>query len=228
MKLYHGSSVVVGKPVFGKGNPKNDYGLGFYCTPHAKLAAEWACVDGFGGFVNAYSLNTDGLSVLDLTGGDYTILHWLAVLLENRTFRLHGDLAPLAKEYLLNTFAVPYRECDVVQGYRADDSYFAFANAFLDGALSLPQLERAMALGDLGIQVVPRTQKAFDRLEVEGHCAVKAEEYYPRHMARDEAARMAFAENRYSEEALLEPRITDVLRERWGEHDARLQRIILA
>ena len=30
--LYHGSSAVIEKPVFGAGNPHNDYGLAFYCT----------------------------------------------------------------------------------------------------------------------------------------------------------------------------------------------------
>lgn len=29
LMLYHGSSVAVGNPVWGLGNPKNDYGLGF-------------------------------------------------------------------------------------------------------------------------------------------------------------------------------------------------------
>ncbi|MBR2627880.1 MAG: DUF3990 domain-containing protein, partial [Peptococcaceae bacterium] len=38
-------------------------------------------------------------------------------------------------------------------GYRADDSYFSFANAFLNNTLSLRQLEKAMMLGKHGEQV---------------------------------------------------------------------------
>ena len=39
--LYHGSTKVIEKPVLGLGNPKNDYGLGFYCTENLELAKEW-------------------------------------------------------------------------------------------------------------------------------------------------------------------------------------------
>lgn len=90
------------------------------------------------------------------------------MLLENRVFRVSGDIAPLAREFVLSRFSVDYRTCDVMRGYRADDSYFSFANAFLNNALSLLRLERTMALGNLGEQVVVRTEKAFSRLHFEG------------------------------------------------------------
>jgi hypothetical protein len=41
--IYHGSDHIIEQPVFGKGKPFNDYGLGFYCTEHIELAKEWAC-----------------------------------------------------------------------------------------------------------------------------------------------------------------------------------------
>lgn len=227
LMLYHGSSVAVGNPVWGLGNPKNDYGLGFYCTPHKELACEWACSEIAGGYVNSYRLHLAGLSVLNLTSGDYTILHWLAVLLRNRTFRLSGDVVPLARDYLLQTFSVPVEEYDVVRGYRADDSYFSFADAFLKGAISLPQLERAMTLGNLGEQVVPRSERAFEQLEFLGADAVDQGVYYPRRKARDRAAREAFAKERFCAAVLAEPRIFDILREEWSEDDARLQRMVL-
>lgn len=50
LTLYHGSSLIIERPQFGKGNPFNDYGLGFYCTETLELAKEWACSmeqDGF-------------------------------------------------------------------------------------------------------------------------------------------------------------------------------------
>ena len=40
-KLYHGSSRIIEKPVFGYGKPYNDYGLGFYCTESLEMAKEW-------------------------------------------------------------------------------------------------------------------------------------------------------------------------------------------
>jgi len=62
--LYHGSSVCVGRPVFGVGKEENDYGLGFYCTEDLELAREWACFENADGFANRYQLEMEGLSVL--------------------------------------------------------------------------------------------------------------------------------------------------------------------
>ena len=43
VELYHGSSIVIKKPEFGRGERANDYGQGFYMTEYPDLAAEWAC-----------------------------------------------------------------------------------------------------------------------------------------------------------------------------------------
>lgn len=32
MLIFHGSEKIIETPQFGQGNPRNDYGLGFYCT----------------------------------------------------------------------------------------------------------------------------------------------------------------------------------------------------
>ncbi|MBQ6625824.1 MAG: DUF3990 domain-containing protein [Ruminococcus sp.] len=62
LTIYHGSSKIIERPLFGAGNPNNDYGLGFYCTETLDLAKEWACSAETDGYANKYSLNTDGLS----------------------------------------------------------------------------------------------------------------------------------------------------------------------
>jgi len=54
--LYHGSTKIIDSPEFGKGNPHNDYGPGFYCTENPELAKEWACISRNGGFANAYAM----------------------------------------------------------------------------------------------------------------------------------------------------------------------------
>ena len=41
MIIYHGSENVITKPIFGAGNPKNDYGRGFYCTEDKELSKEY-------------------------------------------------------------------------------------------------------------------------------------------------------------------------------------------
>uniref|UniRef100_UPI003FEFBF15 DUF3990 domain-containing protein n=1 Tax=Dysosmobacter welbionis TaxID=2093857 RepID=UPI003FEFBF15 len=142
LTLYHGSSLIIERPQFGKGNPFNDYGLGFYCTETLELAKEWACSMEQDGFANRYSFRTDGLSVLNLSDGSYNILNWLSSLLINRKFNLSSDIAVQGKEYLASTFLPPFENYDVIIGYRADDSYFSFASAFLNNTISLAQLER--------------------------------------------------------------------------------------
>lgn len=77
LTLYHGSPEIIQTPVFGKGKSYNDYGNGFYCTEHLELAKEWACTENTDGYANKYEFDTDGLSILNLSSDEYTILHWL-------------------------------------------------------------------------------------------------------------------------------------------------------
>ena len=180
LTLYHGSSLIIERPQFGKGNPFNDYGLGFYCTETLELAKEWACSMEQDGFANRYSFQTDGLSILNLSDGKYNILNWLSILLMNRKFNLSSDIAVQGKEYLASTFLPPYENYDVIIGYRADDSYFSFASAFLNNTISLAQLERAVFLGKLGEQVVLKSEQAFSHLHFEESIPAVRTIYYPR------------------------------------------------
>ena len=131
--LYHGSNKIIDKPKFGYGKPYNDYGLGFYCTDSLQMAKEWGASVNQNGYANCYELDCDGLSVLDLNGTAFCLLHWLAVLLENREFDVPSGLALEAKDYIRTNFSVDYQSCDAIIGYRADDSYFSFAQDFING-----------------------------------------------------------------------------------------------
>ena len=86
MILYHGSEMIIENPVYGKGNLRNDYGRGFYCTESEELAKEWACSNNKNGFANKYNFDIQGLNVLYLNSEEYTLLNWLAVLTKNRTY----------------------------------------------------------------------------------------------------------------------------------------------
>lgn len=227
LTVYHGSSVIIEKPQFGVGNPNNDYGLGFYCTETLDLAKEWACSAETDGYANKYILDMSGLSVLSLTGGEYHILNWLAVLLENRKFRLGGDVARQARAYIFENFGIDYKKYDVIKGYRADDSYFSFASAFLNNTISLSRLERAMVLGKLGEQVVAVSQKAFDAISFEEAIAVPREIYYPKKLARDTDAREDFQKEKSRGSILTETYILDIIRQGWKNDDERLQRVVL-
>ncbi len=225
--LYHGSSQIVEQPVFGIGNPNNDYGLGFYCTENIELAKEWACSAETDGYANKYSLDMSNLSLLSLTSGDYNILNWLYVLLENRKFRISNAIAEQAKEYIFENFAINYKSYDIIKGYRADDSYFSFANAFLNNTISISQLEKAMVLGKLGEQVVALSEKAFSAFSFEEADPVPREIYYPKKLARDTTARKEFQQEKSKASILTEKYILDIIREGWKNDDDRLQRIIL-
>lgn len=224
--LFHGSNHVIEEPVWGEGNPRNDYGLGFYCTESLELAKEWGVSDESDGFANEYSLDTTGLDFLNLNNGDYSILHWLAILLENRTFHVSGDIAPLAKSFILDRFSVDYRDRDVICGYRADDSYFAFANSFLNNALTLDRLEQAMALGNLGEQVVLRSKKAFAQLRFTSSYTADKTIYYPRKAARDGEARAIYRTELKLADLAASPTITTIMQEDWRADDARLRRVV--
>lgn len=96
--LYHGSPNILEKPLFGHGKTWNDYGPGFYCTEQKELAKEWAVSDASNGFANKYTLETKDLLLLNL--GDYTMLHWLAVLVQHRVFQITTPIMKRGKNYL--------------------------------------------------------------------------------------------------------------------------------
>lgn len=77
-------------------------------------------------------------------------------------------------------FFPSYKGNDVIRGYRADDSYFSFASAFINNTISLTQLEKAMMLGNLGEQVVLKSKTAFSKLEFLGSEFAEKKLYYPK------------------------------------------------
>ena len=220
--LYHGSTLIIQRPVYGKGNPENDYGLGFYCTREQELAKEWACAEEDDGFANRYQLETDGLSCLHLNGEGYHILNWLAILLENRRFDLSSPVAVRARQYILDTFLPDYKGFDLIEGYRADDSYFSFSRAFLANGITLKQLRRAMCLGKLGEQVVLRTPAAFDAISFVEAVPVDASIYHIRRLSRDRNAREDYRKMLTETSAGKETYVSTIINEKWNNDDPRL------
>ena len=220
--LYHGSKLIIQHPAYGKGNPENDYGQGFYCTREPELAMEWACAEEDDGFANRYQLETEGLSCLRLNNEGYHILNWLAILLENRRFDLSSPVSVRARKYILDTFLPDYKGYDLIEGYRADDSYFSFSRAFLANGITLGQLRRAMRLGKLGEQVVLRTPAAFDALSFVEAISVDASIYHIRRLSRDRDAREDFRKMLTETEASEEIYVSTIINEKWNNDDPRL------
>lgn len=222
--IYHGSKQIVDVPTFGLGRKNNDFGLGFYCTESIDLAKEWAVSSLSDGYANRYTLDTEYLNILNLNSPDYTILNWMAVLVEHRIFSIKTPIARRAKQYLIEHFGINVNAYDLITGYRADDSYFDFAEAFLSNTISVEQLSRAMRLGKLGEQIVLKSQFAFSKIKFEGFEAAQKDQFYVLRKARDDKASQTYLDIQEEEGDGLY--IQDILRGGISNDDPRIPRNI--
>ena len=222
--LYHGSEKIIEKPTFGEGKKNNDFGLGFYCTESEELAKEWAVSSLQNGFSNKYTLDTEYMKILNLNSSEYTILNWIAVLVEHRLFSIKTPVARRAKQYLIDNFSVNVNAYDIITGYRADDSYFDYAESFLNNGISVQQLARAMRLGKLGEQIVIKSQFAFSRLNFEWFDIAEKEEFYVLRKSRDDEANKLYLEMLEEEGDGLY--IQDIIRGGIKNNDPRIPRNI--
>lgn len=196
MIIYHGSVNILEKPQYEKGKDYNDYGKGFYCTESLELAKEWACTEKSNGYANKYELNLENLKVLDLRNKKYNVLHWITLLIKNRRFAITNEISKEGKEYLINNFSIDISEYDIIIGYRADDAYFTFAQNFLNNTISVQKLKEALLLGNLGEQIVLKSEQAFSRLKFLGYEIADQDIYYSLRKIRDDVARKKYYENR--------------------------------
>ena len=224
INLYHGSERIIEKPEFDVGRINNDFGLGFYCTESNELAKEWAVSSLEDGFSNCFSLDTEYLRIIDLNSPDFSILNWIAVLVEHRLFSIKNPIARRAKQYLIDNFGINVNAFDAVIGYRADDSYFDFAESFINNSITVDQLASAMMLGKLGQQVVIKSRFAFSKLEFKGFEIARKDHFYMKRKARnDEANSMYFRLLEKDDDGLY---IQDIIKGGIGNDDPRIPRCI--
>lgn len=222
--IYHGSQQIVEVPKFGVGKTYNDYGQGFYCTESIELAKEWACPVKNDGYSNKYVLHLDGLNVMHITNGQFNILNWLAILLKNRKFDITSPVGNSAREFILERFLPDTENVDVMIGYRADDSYFSFAEDFVNNVISLRDLERAMQLGTLGEQIVLLSERSFNQIEFVEKEIADYREYYYKRAERDKTAREEYASRKKNLQQLInDVFVLDIIREDMKNDDPRLQ-----
>ena len=220
--IYHGSDKIVEQPIYGEGKKNNDFGLGFYCTASEELAKEWAVSSLRDGFSNRYTIDTEYLNVLNLNSPDYTILNWIAVLVEHRLFSIKTPIARRAKGYLIDHFGINVNAFDLITGYRADDSYFDYAESFLNNGISVEQLARAMRLGKLGEQIVIKSKYAFSMLKYEGFDVATKDQYYILRKSRNDEANQLYVDMLEEESDGLY--IQDIIRGGIKNDDARIPR----
>ena len=190
--LFHGSPKIVEKPELVYSKLNNDFGRGFYCSEDIDLAKEWAVTYERNGYLNKYNIELDGLNVLDLSSKPYSLLNWIALLLNNRLFSLSSDLSKRAEYYILENYLVDIRGYDVVIGYRGDCSFFTFIQEFLEGKTSYQQLKKSIREANVANEIVLIDDIAIDRLTFLGCESVSFEPYYRLKQIRDENERSVY------------------------------------
>lgn len=201
--IYHGSEFIIKNPEYQKGNIHNDYGLGFYCSSNKELAKEWAARRSGHGYINRYRIRDDRLKILDLTKEPFNnVLNWVALLMNNR--ELSDDLrdtCPRELRYLEDNYLIDVNQYDIVIGYRADDSYFRFPEAFIRSEITLESLNTIFQAGHLGKQYVLISERAFKLIHFLDYQEVdekSKEDYYQRKSGADKIFTELLKSDRYS------------------------------
>ena len=212
--IYHGSENIVRKPEFQKGNAHNDYGLGFYCCSNKDLATEWSARKNGSGFVNYYKIRDDRLRILDLTKPPFDdVLYWVALLMHNRELsNAFKQNYPRELKYLEDKYLIDVSKYDIVIGYRADDSYFHFPEAFVRSDITLASLNAIFKAGDLGKQYVIVSERAFKLIRFVDYEMTQyssKEEYYRRKAGADKVFADLLINDRYSKETRLRDLVID-------------------
>ena len=158
--LYHGSAAESVTPTFGLGNDHHDYGRGFYLTDDLALAKEWAVCrpEKSNGWVHAYRLADQGLSVLDFQ--QKGVLAWMAELMKHREAGRSKRFTMLSERFIAK-YGVDSSGYDVIRGWRANASYFYIVTEFVHDEIDVDILEELLMLGGLGIQYCLKTERAF-------------------------------------------------------------------
>ena len=159
---------------------------------------------------------------MNLNSPGYTILNWIAVLVEHRLFAIKTPVARRAKRYLIDHFSVNVNAFDLITGYRADDSYFDYAESFLNNGITVQQLSQAMRRGKLGEQIVVKSKFAFSRLRYDGFDIAEKETYFSLRKARNDDANRMYLEMLEQEDDGLY--IQDIMRGGIQNDDPRIPR----
>ena len=133
----------------------------------------------------------------------------------------------IIKEYILKNFPVDTKGIDVIKGYRADDSYFRYAESFVENGLSLRSLNKALYLGKLGEQTVLISEKAYNQIKFIDAEPVDKNIYYPKFIDRDTKAREAYKNDiKKTKSYRNDIFVMDILREEIKNDDPRIQQIV--
>jgi len=100
---------------------------------------------------------------------------------------------------------------------------FMQQKAFINNAIPLSALAKAMKLGKLGIQICIKSETAFSRLAFMEAIAVDGEEYFIRRSTRDRKVREDYLKLLEESNDRYAIYIMDIIRQDWKIDDERLQ-----
>ena len=127
------------------------------------------------------------------------------------------------KKYLQEHFFIDPEEYDIIIGYRADDSYFSFAQDFVAGTISLQKLSEAMRLEKLGEQIVLKSERAHKQIRFQGAEFAEAQSWYDKKSVRDREARRAYRRSKGAGDGIADLYMLDIMREGITSGDSRLR-----
>ena len=195
LRIYHGSPDSNLIPSYEGGKEYHDYGKGLYCVGDAEMAKEWACQhnNNVVSFVYVFELDLIGLRpILDLC--NYAPAFWLSALASHRYVSKEGALLRQRRESFIKAFPVDCAGADVIRGWRANDQYFAYLRDFLRMDISYEAVVEAMKLGDLGQQIVLKSEAAYANCRQVDTITIRENEYeryFKQYNERDFMARSA-------------------------------------
>ena len=149
------------------------------------------------------------------------------MLLTHRKFDITSAVGNNARDFILSHFMPDTTNVDIMVGYRADDSYFSFAEDFVNNTISLRDLNVAMQLGTLGEQIVLISERSFKQIEFVEYEVADYREYYYKRADRDQKARASYANRKKNLQQLMDDIfVLDIMREDMKNDDPRLRSII--
>ena len=158
MIIYHGSNVLVEKPILIKATRTLDFGYGFYTTTSKEQAYKWARIKQRReninkGFISIYEIPDSILKdkSLNVNIFDEADENWLNFVLDNRT-----------KEKYVHEF-------DIVKGKVADDRVYACLNAFENKFMDFDTTIKELRTYKLEDQISFHTNKALKYIKYIGY-----------------------------------------------------------
>lgn len=151
--LYHGSNLIVEKPVLIAQNRTLDFGYGFYTTTNEKQALSFSQKvserRGGKGIVNIYSIDESIFSIVDFLEFKEANGQWLDFVCQNRDGTYKG------KSY------------DIIKGPVANDDVYRTVTLYMSGIITRSATIEALKVKKLYNQIVFTSEKSLNFLKFE-------------------------------------------------------------